>query len=157
MSFYDDGNTPINTSTWEQCGQAITALLSLKELPEDENDESPCVTSWRNKPLYIASFKVSQRDIFDSVNRVTGRTDKDWTIEYQPTAERYVEGMRDLQKGDMSGFSKALYARLFYPNGDGDYESKRGLANKVLGLPKEDLDECTQVAVQMVENGWSPW
>ncbi|KAG9659230.1 NAD(P)-binding protein, partial [Aureobasidium melanogenum] len=29
--FYDDGNTKMNTSTWEQCGRAIAALLSLSE------------------------------------------------------------------------------------------------------------------------------
>ncbi len=50
-----------------------------------------------------------------------------------------------------------MYARVFYPNGDGDFESSRGLANEVLGLPKEELDEATKGAVEMVESGWSPY
>src|SRR4051794_23008406 len=39
VTFFDDGNTPINTSTWSQCGRAVANLLSLKVLPDDENDK----------------------------------------------------------------------------------------------------------------------
>lgn len=50
-----------------------------------------------------------------------------------------------------------MYSRVFYPNGDGDYEFSRGLSNSLIGLPKEDLDEGTKRAVEMVESGWSPF
>jgi len=62
-----------------------------------------------------------------------------------------------LKNGIQTGYAKAMYARVFYPNGDGDFESSRGLANEVLGLPKEELDEATKGAVEMVESGWSPY
>jgi len=42
---------------------------------------------------------------------------------------------------------------MFFNNGDGDYESRRGLDNKTLGLPAEDLDEYTAIGVRMGENG----
>ena len=42
-----------------------------------------------------------------------------------------------------------MYTRVFYPDGGGDFEASRGLQNDVLGLPKEDLDEFTKIAVQM--------
>jgi hypothetical protein len=97
--FYDDGNTKINASTWEQCRRAVAALLSLKELTEDENDQNPTVSSWRNKPLYISSFLLSQKDMFERWKRVTGDKDEDWTIDYEPTGERYKRGPGALSKG----------------------------------------------------------
>ena len=130
-------------------------MLSLKELPEDENDQSPTISNWRNKPLYVSSFLISQKDMFESWKRVTDDEDEDWTISYQPTAERYQEGLARLQKGERKGMAQALYARVFYPNGDGDYEHSRGLANAQLGLPQEDLDERTKAAKQMLDRGYS--
>lgn len=152
VTFYDDGKTVINASTWKQCGRALAALLCL---PED--GASPAVAQWKNKPFYIASFRVCQRDMLDSIHRVTGSTDKDWEITHEPTAQRHKNGLEELKNGIQTGYAKAMYARVFYPNGDGDFESSRGLANEVLGLPKEELDEATKGAVEMVESGWSPY
>ena len=152
VTFFDDGKTIINVSTWKQCGRALAALLSLPETGAD-----PAISQWRNKPLYFASFRLSQRDMLDSLHRVTGSTDKDWEITYEPTSQRYKNGLSDLQKGIRTGFAKALYSRGFYPNGDGDIESSRGLVNGSIGLPKEDLDEATKRAVEMVESEWSPF
>jgi len=157
LTFYDDGKTRISVSTWIQCGRALAGLLSLKELPDDENDNSPTVSQWKNKPLYIASFKVSQRDMLDSIHRLIGTEDKDWEIEYETTADRYKNGIEEMKKGIMTGFAKALYARVFFPNGDGDFESSRGLVNSLLGLPKEDLDEATKRTLEMVQSGWNPF
>ncbi|KAF4983912.1 hypothetical protein FZEAL_789 [Fusarium zealandicum] len=155
ITFYDDGMTQINTSTWLQCGRALVSLLNLKELPEDENDKSPTISQWRNKPLYISSFLLSQREMLDSVQRVTGTTDKDWQIEHEGSKARWQRGMDLLSSGDRSGWALAMYARTFYPNGDGNFEAKHGLANDVLGLPKEDLDEASKRAIGMVEASYN--
>ncbi len=155
VTFFDDGNTRINTSTWEQCGRAVAALLSLKELPEDENDKAPTVSTWRNKPMYISSFLINQKEMFESWKRVTGDRDEDWTIEYQPTAERYAQGIERFKAGDRRGWAEARFTRIFFPNGDGNYEDKYGLANAGLGLPKEDLDECTKVAKKMIDEDFA--
>ncbi|KAM0263552.1 hypothetical protein ACHAQJ_001171 [Trichoderma viride] len=154
VTFYDDGKTLINTSTWRQCGRAAAQLLSLKELPDDENDQSPTLSQWRNKILYISSFLVSQRDMLDSLNRVLDATESDWKIEYEPTDVRYKRGLDIMKSGNVVGFGMAMYSRAFYPNGDGNYEAKYGLANEVLGLPKEDIDEATKLAVEMAEAGF---
>lgn len=34
LKLYDDGKTKVNLTTWEQCGRALAAFLSLKELPK---------------------------------------------------------------------------------------------------------------------------
>jgi hypothetical protein len=156
-TFFDDGETKINTSTWEQCGKALAGLLSLKELPEDENDKEPNVAQWKNKPLYISSFLISQREMLDSVHRVIGTTDKDWEITFEKSAERFAKGVEDMKKGERLGFARAMYSRNFYPNGGGDYESSRGLDNAKIGLEKDDLDVATKRTVELVATGWNPF
>ena len=145
--FYDDGKTKIKSSTWEQCGRAFAALLSLPE-----SGASPSVADFKNKTVGLESFEVSQRDMLDSLHRVLGDTDADWTITYEPTAERYAAGLARFQKGEMTGFAQALYARGFYNDGTGLHST----SNDVLGLHLEDLDTCTKNAVEMVKSGWNP-
>ena len=152
VTFFDDGNTPMSISTWQQCGRALAGLLSLPE-----SGASPAISQWKNTSLYIASFTVSQRDMLDSLHRVLGTTDKDWNITYEPTAQRYKDGKDEMQKGLMTGFAKTMYSRAFFPNGEGDFESSRGLANELIGLPKDNLDEATKRTVEMVESGWNPF
>lgn len=152
LILFDGGNTVINASTWPQCGRALASLLSLKELPDDESDTSPTLSQFRNAPVYISSFRLSQRDMFESVKRVTGTTDADWTITYESSEERWKEAHAAVSQGNFGAFAKQLYSRMFFPNGDGDFESKRELHNGLLRLPVEDLDEYTAIGVRMGEN-----
>ncbi|THX22627.1 NAD(P)-binding protein [Aureobasidium pullulans] len=151
-TFFDDGNTRINTSTWQQCGRAVAKILSL---PIDGEGET--LESWKNKSFYISSFRVNQREMLDSVHRVMGTEDKDWEISYEPTKKRYTQAVEDMKTGDRNAFAKAMYARVFFPDGSGDYESRRGLDNEILDLPTEELDEATKATVDLVESGWNPF
>ena len=154
LTLIDDGNTKINVSTWDQCGRAVAALLSLKELPDAPDDTSPTVSTWKNKPLYIASFTISQRDIFESWKIVSRNVDGEWTIDYESSKTRYERGLERSKRGDRMGYVQALYTRQFYPNGDGNFGKKHGLANDILQLPREDLDECTKRAKEMIDSGY---
>ncbi|PVH94016.1 NAD(P)-binding protein [Periconia macrospinosa] len=160
LTLYDDGTTKVNLTTWDQCGRAVAALASLKVLPDDENDKIPTLADWKNKPLVVSSFLVSQLDMFESWKRVTGDKDADWTIEKVPSKERYDQGIAAMKNAldPMSarmGAAMASFVRLFFPNGGGDYETSRGLDNGRLGLPKEDLDEATARAKDMVDNEYA--
>ncbi|KAL8740030.1 MAG: hypothetical protein Q9190_007221 [Brigantiaea leucoxantha] len=86
--WFDDGNVPINTSTWPRCGRAVASILSLKEIPDDETDQSPTLSQFRNGTIYISNFRLNQRDMFDSVKRITGTTDADWTITCESAGQR---------------------------------------------------------------------
>ena len=152
VTLYDDGNEKINTSTWELCGRAVASLLSLP-VTADAGGEL-AVEGWKNEGLHMASFLISQRDMLDSLHRVLGTSDEDWTITKQPAEERYQQGMQQLQGGDMLGFAKAMYARCFTKGAGGDYETGYGIDNEKLGLPREDLDEATKRAVEMVNSGF---
>jgi hypothetical protein len=152
-TLFDDGEFKINTTTWQQCARSVAAWLSLKALPEDENDNSATVQSWTNKPIYISSFRISQRDMLDSIHRVQGTTDSDWEVTREDTKERIQRGMRELQKGERFGFQIVLYTRVFVPSGGDDAETARqGKDNEVLGLPKESLDEATARALKLANS-----
>lgn len=144
-TIFDDGRQPINTSTWAQCGRAVASLLSRKILPDDENDESATISDFHNKILYVSSFKISQMDMFDSMKRVTGTTDRDWKISHVETGARYREAMEELKQGKPDGFYKSMYARVFFPSGDADFEPN----SDALGLLVEDLDESTASGIAL--------
>lgn len=103
VTFYDKGDTPICTSTWQQCGRALATLLSLPE-----KDASPAFSDWNNKFLYIDSFRLTQREMLDSVHRVKGTSDKDWEITYQSSEQRVLDGNEELKNGDFTGFAKSM-------------------------------------------------
>jgi hypothetical protein len=103
--FYDDGNTKINTSTWELCGRAVASLLGM-EIEELEKQ-------FGNKGVYVSSFRLSQREMLDSVHRVLGTSDADWEIEFETTKQRYEDGMREMEDGDLRGFAKGEFSSPF--------------------------------------------
>ncbi|CAF9920864.1 MAG: hypothetical protein ALECFALPRED_001648 [Alectoria fallacina] len=137
VTLFDDGHTRINTSTMPQCGRGVANLLGLKVLPDDGHDTSPCLSQYRNRFVYISSFRVSQRDMLYSVMR--------------PSLDRYEAGVREFEKVNFLGFAQLMYTRVFYRDGGGDFETSRGLQNGVLGLPEEDLDEYTKIAVRKAQ------
>ncbi|KAI4112596.1 MAG: hypothetical protein LQ345_006281 [Seirophora villosa] len=153
LTLFDDGTQALSTSTLPQVGRAVANLVGLKILRDDENDKSPCLSDFKNKFAYVASFVVSQKDMLESVLRVTKTEAKDWKITSEPTAQRFQRGNELFQKGDFSGMRISLYTRNFYPDQSGNFAVTRGLDNDKLGLPKEDLDEFTQLSVRLAMDG----
>ena len=146
VTFFDDGKTRVNTSTWPQVGRAVAKLLSLPIKAEGRDGER-CVERFRNGYLRVSSFAVSQEDMLASLLRVTGTKEADWSVESVSAKKCWEEAMDAMQKGDHQAFVKVMYTPVFYKNGPGLYETK-GLANELLGLPEEELDEFTAVAVE---------
>jgi hypothetical protein len=152
VTFFDDGRTKINTTTWPQLGRAVAAIMSLPIKAEPGSDPAACLDAWRNKHIYVSSFLASQEDMLESILRVTGDKRDDWTIRHESSTERYAASIEASKNGDPTGYVKTMYSRVFYQDGSGDYESRHGTANAVLGLPSEDIDEATRAAIKMSEN-----
>ncbi|KAJ6446251.1 hypothetical protein O9K51_01022 [Purpureocillium lavendulum] len=150
LTIYDDGRTKNSTSTLSQVGRAVAKVLSLKELPYDENDKSLTLSRFLNNGVYVTSFVVSQNDMFESVKRVTGTVDAEWTITHETTKKRYEDGLAQVKAGNMAGFGKMLYARAFFPNDANDISRKA--QNELLGLPDESLDEFTKAGIAMAKD-----
>lgn len=130
-----------------QVGRAVAAILSLPIEVEGSNNEA-CLQSLKNKVVYVNSFTISQKDMFDSVLRVTDTKVDDWTITNEPAKERYSSGMMEIKEGKRIGFAKMLYTRVFYPDGSGNTEQNKGTINSLLNLPTEDIDEATKAAIE---------
>lgn len=151
VTMYGDGSVRVNTSTWPLVGMAVARLFSLQIEPDGGEGVSPCLSAHANRAVYVSSFFVSQRDMFQSVLRVTGDSEEDWTVTHENVVDRYHRGMKMMKEGQIVGFGILLYARIFYEDGAGDYNSK--LDNKLLGLPEESLDKATKVAIEMALAG----
>ncbi|KAI0517405.1 putative oxidoreductase CipA [Xylaria bambusicola] len=155
VTFYDEGTTKINNITWEKTGDAVRNLLSLPIEPEGGN--GPTLSDYRNKQVYISGWLLSQKDIFQHVLRVSGTMESDWTIKYEPAAQRYEEAKKRLFSGDRSAYNQMLYARTYYNNGDGNFETRHVLENEKLGLAPEtpeSLDEQTKLAFELAASGY---
>ncbi|KAK6000685.1 hypothetical protein QM012_003410 [Aureobasidium pullulans] len=146
VTFFDDGETIINTTTWPQIGQAVAALLSLPISAEESC--KGCLSDLGNQQVYISSFAVSQKDILESVLRVTGTRSEGWSITYEPSKQRYADGLEEIKQGKKIGFAKMMYTRVFYQDGCGNFGKSRGTLNELLELPQEDLDEFTALAIE---------
>lgn len=153
LTLMDNGEVKINTSTMPHVGRAAAALLSLKILPDNEDDKSPTLTNFKNKPLYISSFTINQNDMLESVLRVTGEKRSDWKISHTTAKEYFESGQELFKKGDMTGFGRLLYSRSFFPKSaaksNGNFGDSKGLHNDLLGLPQDDLDEFTKIGIEM--------
>ncbi|KAI1179796.1 putative oxidoreductase CipA [Nemania sp. FL0916] len=155
VTFYDRGTTKINNITWERTGEAVAGLLSLPIEPEAPG--KPSLADYKNKSVFVSSWLLSQRDIFEGILRVSGAKESDWTIKYESAVDRYEGAKQRLFAGDRSAFQTLLYARTYYDNGDGDFESRHGLDNDKLGVPKdtqETLDEQIKLALKIAEEGY---
>ncbi|KAF4464144.1 oxidoreductaselike [Fusarium albosuccineum] len=156
VTLVDQGTAKINTTTWAQYGRAAAALASLKQLPQDEGDKSPTIAQFKNQPLYLSSFFVSQQDIFSAVKRVTGTKDEDWNVKHETAAQRMAEGKAAAAAGDFTGLIRTYYSFLLSEEGQKlNFQDK--LHNELLGLPKEDFDQIVKTCVVKAENGYNPF
>lgn len=145
ITLFDEGETVTNISTWQQVGRAVASLLSLPI--KSESDAKACLDDYRNRQIYVSSFSITQKDMLESVLRVTDTKLDDWKISREPVKERYAQGQAQFQKGDRLGFAKMMYSRVFYPDDLGNFEKRNGLVNDALSLPKESIDEATKRAI----------
>ncbi len=50
-----------------------------------------------------------------------------------------------------SGFTKMMYTRVFYGDVGGDFEHNKGTVSNLLELPKEDIDDATEKAIERLK------
>ncbi|KAF2652631.1 putative oxidoreductase CipA [Lophiostoma macrostomum CBS 122681] len=155
VTWFDDGQQRLHTTTWPQVGRTVAETLSLPVYPKDSADSSATLSNYANSSVYVSSFTANQREMFDSVKRVTKTSDSDWKFNSEPAKKRFVEAKKELfSTGNRSAFPRMLYTRFFTDDGAGLYEDKHGLDNEKLGLPKEDIDEYTKKAVELAESDY---
>ncbi|KAJ5773014.1 isoflavone reductase family protein (CipA) [Penicillium paradoxum] len=91
-----------------QVGRAVAKVLSVNELPEDENVRSLTLSTFLNKGVI---------------------TDADWTITHEDTKKRYEDGLAQVKVGNMAGVAKLLAQteQLDLPDESFDESTKAGV------------------------------
>ena len=102
--------------------------------------------------MFISSFLLTQKDMLESILRVTQTSHSDWKVTKEPSHERRAKGVEAMQNGDMTGFIRMMYTRVFYPDDTGNHGKTKGLSNDILNLPQEDLDEATKAAIKRAKD-----
>ncbi|KAJ0383016.1 hypothetical protein COL922a_011357 [Colletotrichum nupharicola] len=138
---YDGGKTKFITTNIGTTGKGTAGVLSL---PDAELEK------YRNKPFYLKSFYISQRDMLDSIQRATGTTDKDWKIEEPDAATVVAQAEEAAKKGDHVAGLISFYVNHMRAGWGGDYNDKVTDLTKI-GLEAEDLDETTKRVVKEIE------
>ncbi|KAM0273217.1 hypothetical protein ACHAQH_008408 [Verticillium albo-atrum] len=136
-TLYDGGNTKTITTTVATTGKGTAGLLSL---PEQELRE------YDNGALYLKSFRVSQRDLLESVLRVTGATEADWEIKNEDAGLATKRLEEVMAGGDHSVGMLVFFIMHMREGYGGDYDEKVGDLAR-LGIEPEDLDLVTEQAV----------
>ncbi|KAI0120069.1 isoflavone reductase family protein [Nemania sp. FL0031] len=125
VTIYDSGNKPWSTTNMGTVATAVAKVL----LKPDET---------RNKPMFIASFTVSQFQVLEALEKATG---SNWAVS-RMTSEEALEKAKELDNKDHSEGLKLLILMLLYAD-DADrganFEKDGLLCNELLGLPKENL------------------
>jgi hypothetical protein len=140
ITFFDDGNTKLSTTTLPHVGRAVAKLL---ELPIDKLEK------FKNGFVHVQSFCVSQMEMFDALKKATGTTDKDWKISKLPVDQAIAQGNKEARNGNRAGMIDVLYGMNFKPGMGGNFQHK--IDNELLGLYEEDLDEVVKSVVHKLE------
>lgn len=134
-TIYDSGNARWSTTNM---GTIATAVAKVLLKPEET----------KNKPLFIASFTVSQLQVLEALEKATGG--EKWDVKRMTSAEA-LEKAKNMGNQDHSDGLKLRCLMLLYAD-DADrganFEKDGLLANELLGLPVEDLSQTIAQVVK---------
>ncbi|KAL2355457.1 isoflavone reductase family protein-like protein [Cryomyces antarcticus] len=122
---YNSGSEPHFTTTRPTIGKAVAAVLSK---PEDT----------ANKYIFVASFQTTQNEVLASLEKASR---KKWEISETTSEESHKLGMNRFRRGDVGGSLQPLILSVVYDGEEGTFEE---LDNRMLELPREDLDETVK-------------
>ncbi|KAJ5898347.1 isoflavone reductase family protein [Penicillium tannophilum] len=134
VTIYDSGDKPWSTSTLGIASAAVVKVL----LKPDET---------KNRPIYVASFTVSQRQVLEALEKATDTT---WKVQ-RMSSEDALKKAVELDTKDYSDGLKLLILMLLYADDKdrgANFEKDGLLCNELLGLPKEDLTEVVDRVVK---------
>ncbi|KAL4902011.1 hypothetical protein BDW74DRAFT_181168 [Aspergillus multicolor] len=131
---WDSGDKKFTLTNQKQLGKALASVL-----------RTPNATA--NQYLYISSVETTQNEILEALQRATG---SNWTVQHTTTNAEVREGTAKLQKGDFSGALALVRATAFgdVAGLESNYARDKSLANELLGLEEENVDETIRRVVR---------
>jgi hypothetical protein len=130
---FDSNNNESEATNLEQIGRAIAAVL----MPENLEDT-------KNKYIYVNSFTVTQSRILSILERLTGDHFAIGHVKKAELSKRGLEPQKFAGETDENVYASisfgVIVATIYGHGGFNNFSKTRGLCNKKLGLPEEDLE-----------------
>lgn len=126
----DYHSTTFSGTTMSTIGLAVARSLSPKYASET-----------KNRYIYIRSVTTSQDEILANLEKVTG---KEWSKNHVDLDPAFADAGAKASKGDMSGIALVLMGLLLNKNTGMNWDNRDVLADAVLDLPKENLDDIVK-------------
>lgn len=133
-----------NSSTQEQVGRGLAALLSL---PVSSPNRRASLEHYANNFAYISSFLLTQQKLFEAVKEATHTTDVQWTINESSIDQRIATAKDKFAEGDIYGGLDMMYCYYMGEGMGGDYEAKALEDRAILGLAEENLVEVVRATL----------
>ena len=125
-TIYDSGDQSYEATNLRQIARAITSVLKH---PEET----------KNKHIYINSFTLSQNQVLAIIEKQSGEK---FEVTKMTTKDVRDEGYRNTENGNLDlGFPQVVTSAIYGYGGLNNFSANKGLANELLGLPKENLEE----------------
>lgn len=138
------GAGPFNSSSQEQVGRGMAALLSL---PVTSSNSRASLEHYTNNFVYISSFLLTQKRLFEAVKQATDTSDAEWSIRESSIDQRISTAKDKFAQGDVYIGLDLMYCYYIGEGMGGDYEAKAQEDRKVLGIEEEDLVEVVRATV----------
>lgn len=135
------GAGPFNSSSQEQVGRGMAALLSL---PVTSSNIRASLEHYSNNFVYFSSFLLTQEKLFAAVKQVTGTSNDQWTIKESSIEQRIATANEKFAQGDVFGGLDLMYCYYMGEGMGGNYEAKAMEDRQVLGIEEEDLVEVVR-------------
>jgi hypothetical protein len=137
VEVFDKGIRLFDATTMNQVGLAVTATLNHLE-------------ETKNKRIYVKSFSISQSQIVDIFEKLSGRKFKRTDA---GTKELIIAGKKHLEEGNWHlGYAESVTAALYSDTGFGYSSGRASQWNTLLGLSEENWEVCAKEILQ--SKGW---
>ncbi|KAE8421392.1 hypothetical protein BDV36DRAFT_247847 [Aspergillus pseudocaelatus] len=131
VTIYDGGDVRYEATNLDQVGRAIAKSLKKLELT-------------KNQYVYVNSFTVTQNEILNALERVTGER---FNVSKGNVEELWQEGDAKWKEGQPLGVISMLAGAIYGKGGLAQYSASKGLWNEKLGLEQENLEEFLRTYV----------
>lgn len=129
---YDSGDNKFSTTTLSTIGLSIASILTNAE-------------ETANQYIFVQSFTTTQNEILASLEKASGQK---WEVEKIDSKEQTRSAQQALKEGNEGAIYTLIVVAIYAGTTGQDFQVEGKLANDLLGLPKENLNDVIATIVK---------